>query len=69
MAAIGALVPAIRQEFRHESEMLRRAEFARVWQIREAAEVEENAVPLAAFLAIPEQTAREIAATDHLFSD
>jgi hypothetical protein len=37
--------------------------------MRQSASVDENTLPLAAFLGIPEAKAREIAETDYLFVD
>ena len=63
------LLPTIRYDLRHESDRIRDAGFDHLHRLRQAAGPDENAVPLAAFLSIPETTAREIAATEHLFSD
>lgn len=63
------LLPTIRQDLRFESDQIRDAGFTRLYRIREAASVDENAVPLAEFLSIPVETAREIAAADHLYTD
>lgn len=68
-SALEALLPTIREDLRHEREAIGRIRFARVHRLREVATPAENAVPLAAFLAIPEAAAAEIAATHHLFSD
>ncbi|WP_413870484.1 DUF5928 domain-containing protein [Albidovulum sp.] len=66
---LARLLPTVRGDIAHESERLRDAGFAHFHAIRQGAAAEENAVPLAAFLSIPVETAREIAATDHLFAD
>ena len=66
---MAALLPTIREDLRHESAAIRTLPGARVFCLREAATPAENAVPLAAFLAIPEAEAREIAALPHLFAD
>ncbi len=66
---LARLLPTIRADIAHEGERIRDAGFAHFHAIRQGATPEENAVPLAAFLSIPLETAREIAATDHLFAD
>ncbi|MCA0273277.1 MAG: beta-1,6-N-acetylglucosaminyltransferase [Proteobacteria bacterium] len=63
------LLPTIRHAFRHESDVIRDASFSHLYLLRECAGAAENAVPLSAFLGIAEETARGIAAMDHLFSD
>ncbi len=52
-----------------ESDRLRDAGFEGFYRIRQSASLAENTVPLAEFLDIPPETAREIAATEHLFVD
>jgi hypothetical protein len=66
---LARLLPTIRYDIQFESERIRDRGFPRHWRLREGASPEENAPPLAAFLDIPEAKAREIAATDHLFTD
>ena len=66
---IERLLPTIRYDVRFESDRLRDANFAHFFVMRESASVEENTLPLAAFLGIPEGQAREIAQTDYLFVD
>ncbi len=66
---IDRLLPTIRYDVRFESDRIRDAGFPGLYRIREAGSVDENTVPLAAFLDIPIETAREIAATEHLFVD
>ncbi len=63
------LLPTIRYDVKFESDRLRDAEFEGHFRIRQTASVTENTVPLAEFLDIPPETAREIAATEHLFVD
>ena len=63
------LLPTIRFDVRFESDRIRDAGFSGYHRIRQAAMAEENAVPLDAFLGIPLDMAREIAATPHLFTD
>ena len=67
--AIDRLLPAIRRDVRFESDRIRDAGFEECYRIREADGPDENAQPLAKFLSIPEERAREIAATDYLFAD
>ncbi len=63
------LLPTIRYDVKFESDRLRDADFVGLHRIREAASIVENTVPLAEFLDIPTEQAREIAATDYLFVD
>ncbi|MDI3336981.1 DUF5928 domain-containing protein [Defluviimonas aestuarii] len=67
--AMTRLLPTIRNDLRHESDRIADAGFTHLHRMRETAWPDENAVPLAAFLSIPEDKARKIAATEHLFSD
>ena len=66
---LARLLPTIRYDIRHESDILRDAAFAHFSILRESAGAAENAVPLAAFAAIPDDKARALASIDHLFSD
>jgi hypothetical protein len=68
-ATIERLLPTIRHDIRFESERLREAGFARFQRIRQSATVDENTVPLAQFLDIPTDKARDIVATPYLFAD
>ncbi len=68
-AVMDQLLPTLRHDIRFESERIRDADFPGHTKIRQTAGVEENAVALAAFLAIPVEEARAIAATPHLFED
>lgn len=63
------LLPTIRYDVRFESDRLRDSGFANLARVRQSATVEENTVPLAEFLDIPLDKAREIAATEYLFLD
>ncbi len=63
------LLPTIRHDLRHESDVIRDAGFANFHLLRQSAAPAENAVPLAAFLGIDAERARAIASMDHLFSD
>ena len=67
--ALARLLPTIRADLFHESDQIREAEFPNFFQIRETDSAEDNAGPLAKFLDISHEQAREIAATDYLFSD
>jgi hypothetical protein len=64
-----ALLPTVRFDVRFESDRIRDADLPGTFHLREGASLEENAVSLARFLAIPAETARALAATDHLFAD
>ncbi len=66
---IDRLLPTIRYDVKFESDRLRDAGFARLSRIRQSASIDENTVPLAEFLDIPIDKAREIAATEYLFVD
>ncbi len=66
---IDRLLPTIRYDVKFESDGIRDAGFAGFSRIRQAATVDENTVPLAEFLDIPVEKAREIAATAYLFVD
>ena len=63
------LLPTIRQDMLHESDRIRDAGFENHNRIREVNGPDENAAPIARFLAVAEDKAREIAATDYLFAD
>jgi hypothetical protein len=52
-----------------ESDRIRDASFTGFSRIKQLATVDENTVPLAEFLDIPIEKAREIAATEYLFVD
>ncbi len=66
---IDRLLPTIRYDVRFESDRIRDAGFSGFHRIRQSATVDENTVPLAEFLDIPVDKAREIAATEYLFVD
>ncbi len=63
------LLTTIRFDVRFEKDRIRDAGFAGYQQMRQSASVDENTVPLAKFLDIPLELAREIAATPSLFVD
>ncbi len=66
---IDRLLPTIRYDVQFESDRIRDAGFAGLYRLRQSASVDENTVPLAEFLDIPVEKAREIAATEYLFED
>lgn len=68
-AALQRLLPTIRYDVRFESDRLRDMNLPGHFRIREAATPDENAGPLAEFLGLSLEKAREIAATDYLFVD
>ena len=63
------LMPVVRSDLDHESERLREVAADKYFEIREAAGPARNALTLAAFLDVNEDTARVIADTPHLFAD
>jgi len=69
VSTLDRLLPALSCDLRSESERLRNGGGGGILRLRETAEPRENAVPLAAFLAIPQRQALEIAATHALFRD
>ena len=62
-------LPTIRADVRFDSERLREMNLAGHFTLREGASLDDNATALAAFLDIPNDKAREIAATEYLFVD
>ncbi|MDQ1848828.1 DUF5928 domain-containing protein [Gemmobacter fulvus] len=66
---IDKLLPTIRYDVKFESDRIRDADFEGFHRIRQSATVEENTGPLAAFLGISLEKAREIADTHYLFVD
>ncbi|WP_116085822.1 DUF5928 domain-containing protein [Tropicimonas sp. IMCC34011] len=66
---IGRLIPTIRYDILHESGRLRQAGFPHLERIRQSADPEENAGPLARFLSISHEEAREITSMPHLFTE
>ncbi|MEM9427219.1 MAG: DUF5928 domain-containing protein [Pseudomonadota bacterium] len=63
------LLPTIRNDVYRESELIRDETFPEFYRIRERAEPSENVEPLAHFLGIDANKAREIAETEYLFVD
>ena len=68
-AAMDLLLPTIRYDVKFESDRLRDLDLSGHYRLRQGASVDENAAALAAFLDVPADQAREIAATDYLFVD
>jgi hypothetical protein len=66
---LARLLPTIRSDIVHESDMIREAGFPDLHRIRDGAPVQDNVGPLARFLSLPEDKAREIASTHYLFVD
>lgn len=66
---LAQLVPTIRYDMDFESGKIRDAGFENYVRLREAASPQENAVALAKFLSIDDDTARKIAETPYLFVD
>ena len=66
---IDRLMPTIRYDLKFESDRIRDADFNGLYRMKEVGTVDENAVPLAAFLDISLAKAREIAATEFLYVD
>ena len=65
----GVSAATIRNDMVHESDRIRDAQFDNHLRIREIDPPDVNARALAAFLSLPEDTARALANTDHLFAD
>ena len=66
---INRLLPTIRNDVVFESNQIRDAGFEHHYRIREGNSAEDNTQAIAKFLDIPDDLARQIAATDHLFTD
>ncbi|AVW93155.1 DUF5928 domain-containing protein [Celeribacter baekdonensis] len=67
--ALERLLPTIRADINHEGDRIRDAEFENYGRISQSKPPEENARPLARFLDISEDDAREIVSMHYLFSD
>jgi hypothetical protein len=63
------LLPTIRNDMTFESDRIGDAEFEYLSRIKEAADLQDNARALAAFLSVPEDKAQEIVDVDYLFAD
>lgn len=66
---LGRLLPTIRNDMVHESDLIRDAQFENHCRVREIGTQGQNARAFGQFLAIPHEKAAEISATDHLFAD
>lgn len=66
---IDRLLPTIRYDVKFERDRIRDLNLPGLSRIRQNASVDENTLPLAEFLDIPPEIAREIAATEYLFVD
>ncbi len=66
---IERLLPTIRYDVKFEGDRIRDAGFPNLLRVRQSASIDENTVPLAEFLDISPEKAREIAATAYLFVD
>ena len=66
---LAQILPTIRFDVVYESDRIRDANLENFGRIREGVSPEENTMPLANFLSIPEDTARSIAETPYLFAD
>ncbi len=67
--AIDRLLPTIRYDVVYESERLKEANFPNTDRLREWVSPEDNTSPLAAFLNLPHDTAKQIADADHIYAD
>lgn len=67
--AMDLLLPTIRHDVKFESDRLRDLDLSGHYRMRQGASLEENTQALAAFLDVPADMARDIAATAHLFVD
>ena len=63
------LIPTIRNDVFRESELIRDQNFPEFYRIREKADPEENAGPLAEFLGLDRAKAMDVMSTDYLFVD
>ena len=63
------LVPTIRMDFAYESNAIRDRNFANYHTISDRNDPDQNMMQISAFLDIPEDRARQIAETPHLFAD
>jgi hypothetical protein len=66
---VAALLPALRNDLHAEVDRIRAARFPGFHRIAETASDADNAAALASFFSIPEDRARELARTPHLFAD
>jgi hypothetical protein len=66
---LALLLPTIRLDLEHQSDRIRDAHLENHWHLTETRSPAENAAPLAAFLAVPLDTAERIARRPDLFAD
>ena len=66
---LAQLLPTIRYDVVYESDKIGDANFPNYLRLRELGSVDDNAKALREFLSVPDDVARGIAKTDHLFSD
>jgi hypothetical protein len=66
---VHAVLPTLREQIRHEGEVLHDQDYAGLFRMVEGASPDANAEALAGFLGVDAQTARRIAETPHLFAD
>ncbi|MCA0921314.1 DUF5928 domain-containing protein [Pseudooceanicola nanhaiensis] len=67
--ALRRLLPTLRNDIAFEADSIREADFDHHYRLREIDGPEQHAEALMHFLAVPRQTAEDIADLDHLFSD
>ena len=63
------LLPTVRNDLLHESDLIRDAKFDSHMHLREGDPRDAHAQAVAAFLSVPEHLAQEITGLDHLFAD
>ena len=63
------LLPTMRQDLEFEMDRIRDSGFTPYYQLRQSGTADENTASLEKFLAVPHDTAKEIAETPHLFED
>ncbi|MBT8410560.1 MAG: beta-1,6-N-acetylglucosaminyltransferase [Octadecabacter sp.] len=63
------LLPTIRYDVVYESDRIRDAGFENHLRLRETGSPDDNTIPLAEFLSVPEDVARGVAQTPYLFAD
>ena len=63
------LLPTIRNDIAFETDRIRDEGLEHFYRIRQSDSAEQNAGPLSQFLSLPRETARDIAAMEHLFVD
>jgi hypothetical protein len=66
---VAALLPALRNDLNAEVDRIRTARFPGYHRMSETGADDDNAAALASFFSIPEDRARDLARTPHLFAD